>query len=185
MSLEVRTVFVRQIAQRAAAWLRGPDAPEELSPAPVRCAPEELALQVSEARVVEATDSLQPVGLARHTAALSADRFRHAQQYWLLLRAKTGAIEGVAEPGGPGPISFPDSMPDYPFGVPHRAQAEARQARSQAAVTRSLAEHDRAAYREMGGDRALRAAKAHVDAALMQRDDARIALQRCRQGLDN
>jgi hypothetical protein len=51
-------------------------------------------------------------------------------------------------------------------------------------VTGSLAETDRAAYQELGGDRAWRAARAQLEAAIRQRDDARIALQRCREGSD-
>jgi hypothetical protein len=173
---------MRQIAQRAAAWLRGPEGPDEPGARPDGCTQEELAVEASEAQVQDATENLQPLELAKHSVRLSASRFRHTQQYWLKLQAGSGAVEEGGERGGR--LTFPDSMPDYPFGVPGRLQAEARQARSQAAVTGSLAETDRAAYQELGGDRAWRAARAQLEAAIRQRDDARIALQRCREGSD-
>lgn len=172
---------MRQIAQRAAAWLRGPEGTDRPGESADGCEQEEQALEASEAVVQEATDRLQPLELAKHSVRLSASRFRHAQQYWHQLQAETGAIEGADEGR---PLSFPDAMPEYPFGVPSRLQAEARQARSQAAVTATLVESDKDAFQELGGDRAWRAARAQQEAAIRQRDDARIALQRCREGID-
>jgi hypothetical protein len=182
LSLAAQNGSMRQIAQRAAAWLRGPEGPDEPGSRPDGCTQEELALEASEAQVQEATESLQPLELAKHSVRLSASRFRHAQQYWLKLQAGSGAVEEDGASGGR--LSFPDAMPDYPFGVPSRLQAETRQARSQAAVTGSLAENDRTAYQELGGDKAWRAARAQLEAAIRQRDDSRIALQRCREGTD-
>lgn len=172
---------MRQIAQRAAAWLRGPEGPDQQDGQADGCDQEEQAVETCDALVQEATDRLRPLELAKHSVRLSASRFRHAQQHWLKLQAQTGALEGA---DGGRQLSFPDAVAEYPFGIPNRLQTEARQARAQAAVTASLVEDDKATYQDLGGDRAWRAARAQLEAAIRQRDDARIALQRCREGID-